>query len=211
MSVSRLSRRAFVKGPLLAAGLAVVPRHVLGAEAQAPPSDTLAEAVIGTGGMGMGHVGMAKGPKSRLLAVCDVDAKRLENALKQGGPSCTGYRDFRQVLDRGDIDVVHVPTPPHWHALISIAAAEAGCDVFCEKPMTRTIGEGQYVIDAVQRNGRMFRLNTWFRLTGGLYGLGCEAKPLKKLACGPWWEKSSTTSLPPTTDPSMRGFGTRRN
>ncbi len=183
MPKTRLSRRAFVKGPVLAAaGLAVVPRHVLGAEAQAPPSDTLAEAVIGTGGMGMGHVGMAKGPRSRLLAVCDVDAKRLENAVKQGGPSCTGYRDFRQVLDRGDIDVVHVPTPPHWHALISIAAAEAGCDVFCEKPMTRTIAEGQYVIDAVRRNGRMFRLNTWFRLTGGLYGLGCEAKPLKKLA-----------------------------
>jgi myo-inositol 2-dehydrogenase / D-chiro-inositol 1-dehydrogenase len=92
-----------------------------------------------------------------------------------------GYGDFRQVLDRGDIDVVHVPTPPHWHALISIAAAEAGCDIWCEKPMTRTIAEGQHVIDAVQRNGRIFRLNTWFRLHDGLYGLGAPATPIKKL------------------------------
>jgi predicted dehydrogenase len=88
------------------------------------------------------------------------------------------------VLARGDIDIVHVPTPPHWHALISIAAANAGCDVFCEKPMTRTIGEGRHVIEAIRKNGRMFRLNTWFRFSGGLYGFGTEARPLKKLIQG---------------------------
>ncbi|MBM4085971.1 MAG: Gfo/Idh/MocA family oxidoreductase, partial [Planctomycetes bacterium] len=87
----------------------------------------------------------------------------------------------REVLDRGDIDIAHIATPPHWHALISIAAADAGCDVYCEKPMTRTIAEGQHVIDAIQRNGRVFRLNTWFRLGSNLYGLGIPAKPLKKL------------------------------
>jgi predicted dehydrogenase len=178
-----ISRRGFLKTTLATAAVAAVPRHVLGGPGQTPPSDTIAHAVVGTGGMGMGHVGMVTGDKkAKLLAVCDTDAKRLESALKHGGTSCTGYKDFREVLDRGDIDVVHVPTPPHWHALISIAAAQAGCDVFCEKPMTRTIGEGQYVIDAVQKNGRIFRLNTWFRLHGGLYGLGCDAKPIKQLA-----------------------------
>jgi predicted dehydrogenase len=178
-----LTRRGFLRRSLAAAaGVAVVPRHVLGGEGATPPSDTITHAVLGVGGMGRGHVGMVKGDKrARLLAVCDVDATHLAEAVKQGGEGVRGYKDFRDVLDRGDIDVAHVPTPPHWHALISIAAAQAGCDIWCEKPMTRTIAEGQPVIDAVQRNGRIFRLNTWFRLHGDLYGLGCPAKPLKKL------------------------------
>jgi len=182
MAHRRLSRRGFLKGSLATAAAAVVPAHVLGAEGKAPPSDVLTHAVVGTGGMGNGHISMVLGDRrAKLLAVCDVDTARLARAAKRGAPSCTPYKDFRDVLDRGDIDVVHVPTPPHWHALISIAAAEAGCDVYCEKPMTRTIAEGQHVIDAVQRNGRVFRLNTWFRLHGGLYGFGSPAKPLKQI------------------------------
>jgi predicted dehydrogenase len=185
MMSKRISRRSFLGGSLAAAALTIVPRNALAASGQTPPSDVLAHAVIGVGGMGGGHVGMVLGDRtSRLLAVCDVDARHLANAVgaaTKANQSCQGYKDFRQVLDRGDIDVVHVPTPPHWHALISIAAAEAGCDVFCEKPMSRTVGEGRHVIEAVQKNGRMFRLNTWFRLHGGFYGLGTEVRPLKKL------------------------------
>jgi len=60
-------------------------------------------------------------------------------------------------------------------------AAEAGKDIWCEKPMTRTIGEGKKVVEAVQSNGRMFRLNTWFRFTGQFYGLGTTVRPLKKI------------------------------
>jgi len=185
MAHGRLSRRNFLGGALSAAAFAVVPRQVLGAAAKPPPSDIITHAVVGTGGMGSGHVRMALGDKkARLLAVCDVDSQRLGRALKTAQarvPECKAYGDFRQVLDRGDIDCVHVPTPPHWHALISIAAAQAGCDVFCEKPMTRTIAEGQHVIDAVQANGRVFRLNTWFRLHSGFYGMGCPVAPIKKL------------------------------
>ena len=177
-----LSRRRFIAGSLAAAAVTIVPRTVLGA-GSVPPSETITHAVVGVGGMGRGHLGYVKNdPIGKLLAVCDVDQNHLANAVKSVGAGCKGYRDFREVLDRGDIDVVHVPTPPHWHGLISIAAAQAGCDIWCEKPMTRTIAEGQHVIDAVQRNGRMFRLNTWFRLHGGLYGLGAPAKPIKKLA-----------------------------
>jgi len=182
MSGKGISRRKFLHGSLgAAAAFAVVPRQVLGAGPTAP-SDILAHAVIGTGGMGNGHISYVLRDKTaRLLAVCDVDTQRLAKAKARGGEGCTAYGDFRRVLDRGDIDVVHVPTPPHWHALVSIAAAEAGCDIWCEKPMTRTIGEGQHVIDAVQRNGRMFRLNTWFRLHGNFYGMGSPVKPLKQL------------------------------
>jgi predicted dehydrogenase len=178
----RPSRRNFLAGATAAAAFSIVPRHVLGGANFVPPSETVTHGIIGVGGMGMGHVGYVLADKqAKLLAVCDVDGKHLENAVKKGGEGTAGYTDFRDMLDRDDVDVVHIATPPHWHALISIAAAEAGCDVWCEKPLSRTIGEGRHVVAAVQRNGRMFRLNTWFRLYGGFYGLGTTVKPLKQL------------------------------
>jgi predicted dehydrogenase len=91
-----------------------------------------------------------------------------------------GYRDFREVLARKDIDIVHIPTPPHWHALISIAAAKAGKDIWCEKPMSRTIGEGEVVKAAIAKYDRIFRLNTWFRFEGGYYGMGVPVRIIKK-------------------------------
>ena len=81
----------------------------------------------------------------KLLALCDVDKNHLDQRMNQVGGEAKGvkgYRDFREVLERKDIDVVHVATPPHWHALMAIAAAKSGKDVWCEKPMSRTIGEG---------------------------------------------------------------------
>jgi predicted dehydrogenase len=174
---------ASLKGAGAIAAFSIVPRAVLGGPARSPPpSECLTHAVVGVGGMGTGHIGYCLSDSSaRLLAVCDVDEAHIGNALKKAGPTCKGYKDFRQVLDRGDINVLHVATPPHWHALISIAAAQAGCDIWCEKPMTRTIGEGRPVVDAVQRYGRMFRLNTWFRLYSGFYGLGSTVRPIKQL------------------------------
>jgi len=174
-----ITRRKFFKQSITAAAaLTIVPRFVLGGQGYTPPSDELTRAVIGVGGMGRGHI---KYPAGRLLAVCDVDKKHLQLALDIAGPGVHGYSDFREVLQRPDIDIVHIPTPPHWHALISIAAAEAGKDIWCEKPMTRTIGEGQKVVEAVQRNGRMFRINTWFRFRDQFYGFGSTVKPIKKL------------------------------
>jgi len=176
------TRRTFLKGCAAFAGIVIVPGRILGAEGATPPSEKIRHAVVGTGGMGMGHVNMALGDRAGVLvAVCDVDAAHLKNAVEKSKGQAKGYRDFREMLDAGGIDCVHVPTPPHWHALVSIAALNAGCDVWCEKPMTRTIGEGQHVIDAVRRNGRVFRLNTWFRLQDNFYGLGTPVKPLKKL------------------------------
>lgn len=175
----KLNRRTFLKTALLTAGaISVVPRHVLGGTGYLPPSDELTKAVIGVGGMGRNHLTY---PGSRLVAVCDVDQTHLDRAMLIGGSGVDGYTDFREVLDRPDIDIVHVPTPPHWHALISVAAAEAGKDIWCEKPMTRTIGEGKKVVKAVQENGRIFRINTWFRFRSTFYGFGTEVKPIKKL------------------------------
>jgi myo-inositol 2-dehydrogenase/D-chiro-inositol 1-dehydrogenase len=176
-----ISRRRFLTATAAsAAAFAIVPRHVLGGQGNTPPSEQPTRAVIGCGGMGMGHV-TGINTDCRLLAVCDVDEQHLKNGLSKGGPDCKGYKDWREVMDRSDIDIIHVPTPPHWHALISIAAAEAGKDIWCEKPMSRTIYEGEKVVEAVQRNGRIFRLNTWFRFEGGFYGMGTPVKPIKKL------------------------------
>lgn len=156
----------------------IVPRHVLGGAGFTAPSEELTKAVVGVGGMGTGHLGY---PGARLVAVCDVDAKHLEAAVAKGGEGVKGYRDFREVLARPDIDIIHIATPPHWHGLISLMAAEAGKDVWCEKPMTRTIREGERVVEAVQRNGRIFRLNTWFRFRDTFYGFNTPVAPIKKV------------------------------
>jgi myo-inositol 2-dehydrogenase/D-chiro-inositol 1-dehydrogenase len=178
-SKKRLTRRQFLgRSAAAAAALAIFPRRVLGGPGYTPPSDTLTKAVVGVGGMGRGHLAYRG---SVLRAVCDVDAEHLRTALEIGGRDVKGYRDFREVLERPDIDIVHIATPPHWHALISIAAARAGKDVWCEKPMTRTIAEGQEVVRAMAETGRIFRINTWFRFTDRFYGFGTDVKPIKKV------------------------------
>ncbi len=172
-------RRDFLKKSILgAAAFTIVPRHVLGGPGYTAPSDQLTKAIIGMGGIGYGH--HLKRP-GRLVAICDVDQNHLDRAIKKVGKKVNVYHDFRELLLQKDIDIVHIATPPHWHGLMSVMAAEAGKDIWCEKPMTRTIGEGKKVVEAVQRHGTMFRLNTWFRFRGEFYGLGTTVKPLKKV------------------------------
>jgi predicted dehydrogenase len=159
-----MTRRQFLTRAAAAATVTIVPRHVLGGPGQTPPSETITRGVVGTGSQGMGHVaGNKKGAPPVTLAVCDVDKAHLARALQKAGEGCKGYTDFREVLDRKDIDVVHVPTPPHWHALVSIAAAQAGKDVFSEKPTTRFIREGRVLVETMQRYGRVYASNTWGR------------------------------------------------
>ncbi len=174
-----MKRRNFLKKSALgAAAFTIVPRHVLGGPGFIAPSDQITKAIIGVGGIGYNHHFTREG---RLVAICDVDQLHLQRAIKRAGEEVHAYTDFRELLQQKDIDVVHIATPPHWHGLISVMAAEAGKDIWCEKPMTRTIGEGLRVIEAVKNNGRMFRLNTWFRFRGNFYGLGTSVKPLKKI------------------------------
>ena len=173
------NRRDFLKKSLIAAaGITIIPRHVLGGNGFLAPSDQLTKAIIGVGGMGQGHI-VYEGTK--LLAICDVDKDHLSSTLKKVGPDVKGYSDFRELLLRPDIDIVHIATPPHWHGIMSVMAAQAGKDVWCEKPMTRTIGEGKRVVEAINATGKMFRLNTWFRFKDNFYGLGTPVKPLKKV------------------------------
>jgi len=175
----KLRRRDFLKKSAAAAvAFTIVPRYVLGGQGIIPPSDQLTKGIIGVGGMGRNHFDYEG---TRLLAVCDVDKTHLEEAVAAARGKISGYHDFRELIARADIDIVHIATPPHWHGIISKTAAEAGKDIWCEKPMTHTIGEGIQVVEAVRKSGRMFRLNTWFRFKDEFYGLGTTVKPLKKL------------------------------
>ncbi len=179
MKKNNLGRRDFLrKTSIAAAAFTVIPRRVLGGRGYTAPSDQLTKGIIGVGGMGRGHF---EYEGTKLLAVCDVDKTHLDQAVAAAGGNITGYRDFRELIDRKDIDIVHIATPPHWHGIMAKTAAEAGKDIWCEKPMTRTIGEGIKVVEAVKQNGVMFRLNTWFRFKDQFYGLGTTVKPLKKL------------------------------
>ncbi len=181
MSEKTLTRRQFLNCAGAAAAFTIVPRHVLGGPGRTAPSDVITRAVIGTGGRGMAGF-VTKNVEGRppiTLAVCDVDKRHLANALRKTQRACEGYTDFRRVLERKDIDIVCVATPPHWHALISIAAAQAGKDIICEKPLTHFIAEGQAMIDAVERYGRVLQVGTYGRF-GGWHGLG-QCRDLRKI------------------------------
>ncbi|MEN9684547.1 MAG: hypothetical protein RLZZ28_333 [Bacteroidota bacterium] len=171
-------RRKFLLNTLGAvAGFSIVPRHVLGRGFIAP-SDQLTKGIIGVGGMGRGHIPYAG---TRVVAICDVDKKHLNEVAASIGNGVKTFHDHRELIALPEVDIVHIATPPHWHAIMAIDAAKAGKDIWCEKPMTRTIGEGKRVVEAVQHYSRMFRLNTWFRFEANFYGMNTTVKPIKKL------------------------------
>ena len=179
------SRRTFLK-TLGAAGLfTIIPRHVLGGNGYIPPSDQLTRGIIGVGGIGRSSYHFNSDKTCRLVALCDVDSNHLASAANLAkdrfGETVAQYHDFHDLINDTNVDIVHIATPPHWHGIMAVEAAKAGKDIWCEKPMTRTIGQGQRVVEAVQRYNRIFRLNTWFRFKDTFYGLGTEVQPLKKL------------------------------
>jgi len=100
----------------------------------------------------------------RVVAVCDVDRDHRERARGICGLAPgDAYLDFRDVIGRADVDAVMIATPDHWHAVITSAAARAGKDIYCEKPLSLTLEEGQRVRALVKRYHRVFQLGTWRR------------------------------------------------
>lgn len=172
------TRREFIKkSAVAAAAFTIVPRFVLG-KGYIAPSDQLTKGIVGIGGMGKNHIPYGG---TRVVALCDVDKNHLQVASKMVNNGAKLFSDYRELITLPEVDIVHVATPPHWHAIIAADAARAGKDVWCEKPMTHTIGEGKRLMEAVQQNGRIFRLNTWFRFSDTFYGMGTTVKPIKKL------------------------------
>lgn len=181
----RPSRRRFLgHGLALGLGLAILPRHVLG-RGYIPPSETLNHVLIGCGGISDLHLMQTAGPGHRWIAACDVDRSRLDAMAgrleRDRGFRPRTARDFREVVALPDADIVHVCTPPHWHGVMAAAAARAGKAVWCEKPLTRTIGEGLALADVVGQARVPFRVNTWFRLNAtDYYGVG-PAREIRRL------------------------------
>lgn len=174
----KTNRRDFLKTLAGIATFTIVPRYVLGGPGYVAPSDQLTRGIIGVGSMGCGHIHY---PGARVVAMCDVDKRHLGQAASLVQDKINLYGDFRELIADKNVDIVHIATPPHWHGIMAVEAAKAGKDIWCEKPMTRTIGEGKRVVEAMERYGRIFRLNTWFRFKDPFYGLGTPVQPLKKL------------------------------
>jgi len=144
--------------------------------ATVPPSDRLTLGFIGMGHQNRGLLSdFINRSTTQVLAVCDVDTTRREAAKKfvedfyakkNGQDSykgCGAYEDFRDVLARKDIDAVVIATPDHWHAIIAIAAARAGKDIYCEKPLCQSIHEARAMVNAVRKNRRVFQTGSMQR------------------------------------------------
>jgi predicted dehydrogenase len=149
---------------------AIVPASVFGANS---PSNRINVGAIGNGRISRGHdlPGIWKFAEARVMAVCDLDTKRAEDAKtlvngyyakKTGKPydGVTVYHDYKALLADKDVDAVVISTPDHWHCIIAIDAARAGKDIYLQKPASLTIAEGRALSDAVHRSGRIFQIGS---------------------------------------------------
>lgn len=163
-----LSRRQFV-GRTLAAGGAlafptIIPASALGRGGAVAPSERIVMGAIGVGGRGGGDLGWLLGEADvQVVAICDVQKAQREHAKRAvdgryGTADCAAYRDFRDLLaERTDIDAMLIATGDRWHTPASIHAMRAGKDVYCEKPGALTIAQGQALVEAAARYGRIFQ------------------------------------------------------
>ncbi len=166
-----MNRRRFLK---TAATVAVAPNIIRAAAWAEPPSRTLNLGFVGVGIMSRGHLGFFLGQTDcRVLGIAEVAQPRREAAMdmvqKKYGDlkSCQAYTDFRKLIANKDIDAVVVGTPDHWHATVSIAAAEAKKDVYCEKPLTVTVAAALAVVQAARKHDIVFQTGSQQRTEFG--------------------------------------------
>ncbi len=173
----RWTRRQFMKGAAAtAAGIAAAPNVItsaaLGAAKRAPASERIVMGVIGLGGRGQGVMkAFMNQPDTQVVAVCDVMGKRRKSGQgavngHYGNQDCDAYIDFMELLARPDIDAVLIATGDNWHSGVSIMAARAGKDMFCEKPMSVAITESRAVSETMRRLGRIYQCGTQRRSVG---------------------------------------------
>ncbi len=157
----------------------VLPSSVLGGNGTVAPSNLITLGLIGTGNINTHHREAFLAEKdTRIVAVCDPVAARRESYRDRinqayGDTACADYCDFRELLDREDIDAVCIGTPDHWHAAQAIAAIQAGKDVYVEKPLTLTVAEGRQVVEVATAYGRILQTGLQ-RRSGRVYRHACE-------------------------------------
>lgn len=162
-----LDRRSFLKTTATAAAGVAALSHRAFAQAQGA-NEKIVLGMIGVGGMGRANLNsFLDRPGVEIAAICDVDATHAQQAVaevlkrKERAPQI--YGDFRQVLDRKDIDAVVICTPDHWHAIPFIAACEAGKDIYCEKPVSHSFVEAKAMAAAAQHFKRVVQIGAWQR------------------------------------------------
>jgi predicted dehydrogenase len=174
-------------------------------------NDTIQIALIGAGGMGSGDVNFALNvPGVKLVAACDVYTGRLQRARERWGKDIFTTRDYREIINRKDIDAVIVATPDHWHSRITSEALLAGKDVYCEKPMVQKVEQGKVVVDAQKKSGRILQIGSQYVTSvifhkanellksGAIGGLNMvEAWLDRNTAIGAW-----QYSIPPDVSPA---------
>jgi len=157
-----ISRRRFMKHTAAMAAATTVPlataSNVLGA------NDSVRVAVVGINGRGRSHL---KGFEGSVVAICDCD-KQVMGRVGENLPGVDQVQDFRRLLDRDDIDVISIATPNHWHALMSIWSAQAGKDVYVEKPVSHNVWEGRQIVNAARKHGRMIQTGTQIRSSAAI-------------------------------------------
>jgi len=181
-----VSRRQFLKRAAgTVVGTIALPYFVPSVVFGAAPSDRITLGFIGSGKQSKHLIrSFLNSPGTQVVAVCDVDKLKLQRgqkmvedfyAGKTGQPykGCDAYGDFRDLIARDDIDAVVISTPDHWHAITVIQSAQAGKDIYCEKPLSQTIIEARAMVNAVRRYGRIFQTGSMQR-SDWHFRLGCE-------------------------------------
>jgi len=159
MPTNPISRRTFIQSTLSTAAALSAAGPALGSLGA---NDRIRVGVIGTGGRGNSHINsMSQQKNVELVAICDVDEAQLDRASKTAGKFDSKpqrFKDFRQVIERKDIDAVFIATCCHWHAIPAIAAMKAGKDVYIEKPSGHTIHEGRVIAETAKKTGRIAQI-----------------------------------------------------
>ncbi len=157
---NNLNRRRFLAQLSLISAAMVAPRYVMGCKS---PSDRINLGFIGTGKQALGlQDSFLKTNAVNILAAADVYEAKLQH-FASSLKGCELYHDFRKILDRKDIDAVVIAVPDHWHAVISVLAAQAGKDIYCEKPLSLTVKEGRAMVTAARQHKRVFQTGSMQR------------------------------------------------
>ena len=167
MKSSQKTRRGFFKTSAGALAAGVMTPYVFTADAEEATKPRSANDRLRIGSIGMRYQGTVIAEKARahgdVVAIADVDRHVREQARAAFGSTPAIYEDYRQLLDRKDIDVVTIGAPDHWHTKMVIDACRAGKDVYCEKPLTLTIDEGKLMCKVVKETGRVVQVGSWQR------------------------------------------------
>jgi predicted dehydrogenase len=165
------SRRQFLKTAASVATATIaapmfIPGSALGLDGAVAPSERIVVGGIGIGRRGGYDLGcFLQQDDVQFVAIADIKQKRRGEIKKiadthHGNENCKMYRDFRELLDRSDIDAVLIATGPNWHATAAMTAAKAGKDMYCEKPVTKNISQSLILADTMRRTGRVFQAGT---------------------------------------------------